>query len=44
MMLFSWVKNNNDGVIFYIVLYKMMQTFDIVLKKIHRAGVNRFDR
>ena len=26
-----------------IVLYKMMQTFDIVLKKIHGPGVNRFD-
>ena len=26
-----------------IVLYKTMQTFDIVLKNICRPGVNRFD-
>ena len=33
------VKKVNDVVIFGIV----MQTFDVVLKKIHRPGVNRFD-
>ena len=36
------VKKNNDVVIFCIVLYKTMQTFDIVFKKIHRPSVNRF--
>ena len=45
-MSFFWVKkktNKNDGVIFCIVSYKTMQTFDIVLKKIHRPSVNPFD-
>ena len=36
-------QKNNDGVILCIVSYKTMQTFDIVLKKMHRPSVNRFD-
>ena len=29
--------------VFCIALYKMMQTFDIMLKKIHGPSVNQFD-
>ena len=37
------VKKITTSLLFCIVFYKMMQTFDIVLKKIHRPSVNRFD-
>ena len=43
MMLFFLSQKNNDCIIFCIVSYKTMQTFDIVLKTIHRPSVNRFD-
>ena len=39
----GWGQKNNDVAIFCIVLYKTMQTFDIMLKKMHRRSVNRFD-
>ena len=37
------VKKITTSVCFCTVLYKTTQTFDIVLKKIHRPNVNRFD-